>query len=109
MLSQEQYDEFAGDLDALADPLRAVLPATAFMTFNVPELGRPGIMVSARRIEAARYPFPISILIRWRDAAIQEYLEADAAERGPARKLRRAGAQHPAQHRARLRRRRLAR
>ena len=81
MLNPEQYDEFAAELDALAEPLRAVLPAIAFMTLNVPDFGRPGIVASARRPEPARYPFPISILIRWRDAAIEEYLEADATER----------------------------
>ena len=81
MLNAEQYDEFAGDLDALAEPFRAIFPAIAFMTLNVPELGRPGIVASARRTEAARYPFPISILIRWSDAAIEEYLEVAPAER----------------------------
>lgn len=81
MPTPEQYDEFAGDLDALAEPLRAIFPAIAFMTLNLPEFGRPGIVASARRTAQARFPFPISMPIRWRDGAIEEYLEADVRER----------------------------
>jgi hypothetical protein len=81
MLKPEQYDEFAQDLDVLAEPLRAIFPAIAFMTLNLPQFGPPGIVVSARRTAEAEYPFPISILIRWREEAIKEYLEADAGER----------------------------
>ncbi len=81
MLRPEQYDEFAENLDALAEPLRAIFPEITFTTLNLSELGRPGIVASARRTARARYQFPISILIRWRDEAIEEYMDADAGER----------------------------
>lgn len=82
MLKPEQYEQFAGDLDALAEPLRALFPAIAFMTLNLPQqLGRPGIIVSARRTAEAMYPFPISILIHWSDGAVKEYVEADPEDR----------------------------
>ena len=82
MLTQEQYDEFARDLDALVEPLADIFPEIARRTLNAPELGRPSILLSGRRDdEGAAYQFPLSILIRWTDASMAEYLEADAGER----------------------------
>ena len=50
-------------------------------TYNVGGHGRPGIFIFGSRTAAARYPFPVSILIRWRDPAIVDYLESDAGAR----------------------------
>ena len=49
------------------------------------ESARPGIFISARRPEGAKYPNPISLLMRWTDAATQEYLEGDDHERADLR------------------------
>jgi hypothetical protein len=81
MLTQEQYDEFARDLDALAEPVADIFPEITALPWNMPDCGRPGIVLSARLPVMAKYPYPISILIRWRDAAVKEYLEADAGAR----------------------------
>lgn len=81
MLAQGQYDEFASEVYRLASPLRAALPQMALTTYNVGGHGRPGIFIFGARTHAARYRFPLSILIRWRDPAILDYLESDAGGR----------------------------
>jgi hypothetical protein len=81
MLAQGQYDEFAAEMNVLAAPLRDALPRMALTTYNVGGHGRPGIFIFGSRTAAARYPFPVSILIRWRDPAILDYLESDATGR----------------------------
>jgi hypothetical protein len=81
MLAQGQYDEFAGEVGRLTAPLRAALPRMALTTYNKGGRGRPGIFIFGSRTAAARYRFPLSILIRWRDPAILDYLESDADAR----------------------------
>lgn len=82
MLKPELYEQFAGDLDALAEPLRALFPAISFSTLDLQrQLGVPGIVVSAPRPADAMYPFPISIVIRWTDEAIKQYVSADLEDR----------------------------
>jgi hypothetical protein len=82
MLKPEQYEEFSSDLDALAEPLRALFPEISFTTLSLQQqLGVPGIVVSAPRPTEAMYPFPISIEIRWTDEAIKQYVAADLEDR----------------------------
>jgi hypothetical protein len=86
VLAQGQYDEFATEVYLLAAPLRAALPQMAFTTYNVGGRGRPGIFIFGARTAGARYRFPLSVLIRWRDPAILDYLESDPAGREALRK-----------------------
>jgi hypothetical protein len=86
VLPQGQYDEFATEVHLLAAPLREALPRMALTTYNVGGHGRPGIFIFGSRTAAARYPYPVSILIRWRDPAIGDYLESDACGREALRK-----------------------
>jgi hypothetical protein len=86
VLAQGQYDEFASEVYRLATPLRAALPQMALTTYNVGGHGRPGIFIFGARTHAARFRFPLSILIRWRDPAILDYLESDASGREVLRK-----------------------
>jgi hypothetical protein len=79
--TEHEYQIFAGELDALADPLRALFPGVAMSALFLPGWGRPGILVHGRRVHDAPYPFPLSILLRWSDQAIEEYVAGGAAER----------------------------
>ena len=81
MLAQGQYDEFATEVYLLAASLREALPQMVLTTYNEGGRGRPGIFILGSRGTAAKYRFPISILIRWRDPAILDYLESEAAGR----------------------------
>ena len=81
MLAQGQYDEFATEVNRLVAPLRAALPQMVLTTYNVGGRGRPGIFIFGSRTHAAKYRFPLSILVRWRDPAILDYLESDAGGR----------------------------
>jgi len=85
MPTERQYHEFANEMEALADPLRVSLPAITVQPRTVREFGRPGIVLSGQRAIMARLPFPLFILIRWSDAAIEEYLGADADARAQMR------------------------
>ena len=81
MLAQGQYDEFAIEVYRIAAPLREALPQMVLTTYNEGGRGRPGIFILGSRGSAAKYRFPISILIRWRDPAILDYLESEAGGR----------------------------
>jgi len=81
VLAQGQYDEFAKQLDQLIVPLRAAAPHVVFRPYHVEGHGRPGVFAFGARTSLAKYPFQLSILIRWRDSAILNVLEADEVER----------------------------
>ena len=81
MLAQGQYDEFAKQLDQLIVPLRAAAPQIVFRPYHVQGHGRPGVFAFGARTSRAKYQFQLSILIRWRDPAILNVLEADEIER----------------------------
>jgi len=81
VLAQGQYDQFAKQLDQLIVPLRAAAPQVVFRTYHVQGQGRPGVFAFGARTSVAKYPFHLSILIRWLDSVILTVLEADEAER----------------------------
>ena len=85
VLAQGQYDEFAKQLDQLIVPLRAAAPQVVFRPYHVQGHGRPGVFAFGARTSLAKYQFQLSILIRWRDSAILNVLEADDAERETAK------------------------
>ena len=85
LLTKAEYNEFAGELDLLAEPLRAALPGIAFVPYHVPGQGRPGIFASAERGSAAKYSYPLSILIRWSSSAIGKYVAEDDEKRAELR------------------------
>jgi hypothetical protein len=81
MLGQGQYDEFGKQLDLLIESLVAAAPQVVFRKYNVHGQGRPGIFAFGARTSTARYQFQLSILIRWSNSAILDFLEATEPER----------------------------
>jgi len=81
VLAQGQYDEFAKQLDQLIGPLCAAAPQVVFKLYNGLGQGRPGIFAFGARTLNARYQFQLSILMRWRDSTILDFVEANEAER----------------------------
>jgi hypothetical protein len=85
VLAETQYDEFASELYLFAAPLCARVRHIVFAPHRAGWRGRPCIFVFGKRAPGARYAFPLSISIRWRDAPITEYLQGDTRERGALR------------------------
>ena len=86
MLGQGQYDEFARHLDLLIEPLHAAAPHVLFKPYSPPlGRGRPGLFAFGARAAAAKYQFHLSVLLRWRDSVILDFLEADETERETAK------------------------
>jgi hypothetical protein len=81
MLGQGQYNEFTRHLHLLIEPFLAAAPHVVFRPYNGLGQGRPGILALGARTSSARYQFRLSILIRWRDSSILNFLEANDFER----------------------------